>query len=150
MTMLESDILEQHVEADISGVLDCGVTADKAQIQQVLFNLLLNAIVAVQDRPPDQRKVEIRTTLPRGEMIVSVCDSGPGIPEHQIPRMLVTPFQTTKKHGLGIGLMICRSILESHGGRFGYSNNPNGGATFSFSLPLAEDAVTPTDAQERI
>jgi signal transduction histidine kinase len=74
-----------------------------------------------------------------GEALVAVRDSGPGIPENQQGK-LFEAFWTTKDQGLGIGLHISRSIIESHGGRLFFSNNSDQGATFSFTLPLAMNA----------
>lgn len=111
------------------------VLVDSVQIQQVLVNLIRNAVEAVQDTP--RRELVMATTLINVEMVeVSVADTGPGLSE-EIARRLFEPFVTTKRHGMGIGLSICRFIIEQHGGRLTVEANPGGGAVFRFTLLLA-------------
>ena len=111
--------------------------ADKSQIQQVILNLAMNAIDAMQDEPAWQRHLHVTLTHDTaGTAQVAVRDSGPGIPADQQAK-LFEAFWTTKKQGMGIGLAVSRSIIESHGGRLWFANNPDRGATFSFTLPLA-------------
>ena len=111
---------------------------DKVQIQQVLFNLLRNAVEAMADS--DRRNIVITTVSvvdapEAGEMVeISVADSGPGLPA-EVRRRLFQPFVTTKPEGLGVGLSICRSIVEAHGGRMTAEVNPGGGAVFRFTVP---------------
>jgi two-component system sensor kinase FixL len=115
------------------------VLADKAQIQQVILNLVMNAVDALQDRPAGQRRLQLALTATKaGEALVAVRDSGPGIPEDR-HRKVFEPFWTTKEKGLGIGLMISRSIIESNGSRLWFTNNPDQGVTFHFTLPLIID-----------
>jgi signal transduction histidine kinase len=100
----------------------------------------MNAMQAMQDQPAGQRRLELTMTRSNaGEALVAVRDSGPGIPEEQQGK-LFEAFWTTKNQGLGIGLPISRSIIESHGGRLSFTNNPDQGATFFFTLPLAMHA----------
>jgi len=136
IAMLHSEILDQGVEVDTTRVVDCAVVADKEQIRQVLLNLITNAIEAMQIRARDQRRLQFSVARLESEARVDVRDSGPGIPERRIGKMFVDPFRTTKKNRLGIGLMICSSIVESHGGRVWLVNNPDCGLTASFTLPL--------------
>jgi two-component system sensor kinase FixL len=108
------------------------VRGDRVRLQQVLLNLMTNAIEAMKKTP--LRILEVRSaTLATDTVAVSICDSGTGIAETEKDK-LFTPFFTTKKEGLGMGLAICQSIIEEHGGRIWGENNPTGGATFSFSL----------------
>lgn len=111
------------------------VVADRVQIQQVLVNLLRNAIDAIGDRPV--RDVTV-TTAPEGEdrVRVSVADSGPGIASDARDR-LFEAFTSTKENGMGLGLSICRTIVEAHGGRIWAEDAPAGGAAFHFTLPRA-------------
>jgi two-component system sensor kinase FixL len=112
------------------------VEADRVEIQQVIMNLLVNAVRAVSASPVGRR--ELRILAGRhgaGGLLVSVEDSGPGIPADVLPR-LFEPFFTTRSHGLGMGLAICRRIVEAHGGRIWGENTANG-ARFSFTLPLS-------------
>ncbi len=108
------------------------VRGDRVRLQQVLMNLLTNAIDAMKDS--STRILTIRTTMQGPDMVVvSFCDTGSGLYE-KAGDMVFQSFYTTKKEGLGMGLRICRSIIEEHGGRIGAENNPDGGATFIFTL----------------
>ncbi len=109
---------------------------DKVQVQQVLVNLLRNAVEAMQASP--RRSIVIETQLGSDGLIwVSVIDSGPGIAPTIMER-LFQPFVTTKPHGMGVGLSLCRAIIEAHGGRLWAEPNPDGGAIFRFTVPPAE------------
>ena len=111
------------------------IMADRIQIQQVVLNLIMNAGYAMAEQPTDQRRITVKTFLDGMKAVmVSVCDTGPGIAQKNLPRLFDAHF-TTKANGMGIGLAICHSILEAHGGRIWAENNPHGGATFMFSLP---------------
>ena len=112
------------------------VDGDRVQLEQVILNLMMNGIesMASVDRQPKQ--ILIRSTLPNpGELLVSVSDTGPGIDAEHANR-LFAPFFTTKPQGIGMGLPICRSIIEAHGGRLWAENNQSGGAVFHFMLPI--------------
>ena len=108
------------------------VPMDKVQIQQVLINLIRNAIEAMHDvtRPV----LQITTLSGQDGLEVSVSDNGPGLPDDVAAR-LFQPFVTTKQTGMGVGLTICQSIIEGHGGRMWYVPNESGGACFRFRLP---------------
>jgi signal transduction histidine kinase len=109
---------------------------DRVQLQQVLLNLLLNAIEAMPEGPGD-RTIWVRTEQgPPGMATVSVADSGRGLPEGGSDRVF-EPFYTTKEKGLGMGLSIARSIVEAHGGTISAAPGSEGGLTVSFTLPLA-------------
>lgn len=109
------------------------VLIDKVQIQQVLVNLLRNAAEAMEHTP--RRDLTLTTdTAVDGSIVVRVSDTGTGIPG-AIAEQLFRPFVTTKAGGMGIGLAISRSIIESHGGRLTVAPNPGGGTVFQFSLP---------------
>ena len=139
LALLHSELIDRYVQHRLRVESDCCVLADKAQIQQVILNLVMNAIEAMQHQPAEQRRVELTVTQTnQGEALVSVRDSGPGIPPDQ-QGMIFTAFWTTKSQGMGIGLPISYSIIESHGGRLWCTNNPDGGATFHFSLPIESD-----------
>ena len=115
----------------------CG---DLVQIQQVLINLMLNAIDAVADQPPQERQVRVRAACRDGGGVeFSVTDSGPGIPAETLPHVF-EPFFTTKREGMGMGLPICRTIVQSHGGDVRVRNNPAGGTTVVFTLPPCDGA----------
>jgi PAS domain S-box-containing protein len=113
------------------------VDADRVETQQVIMNLLANAVHAVSSSPPERRRVLIRAGYLRGDHLqISIEDTGPGIPADALPR-LFEPFFTTRPHGLGMGLAICRRIVEAHGGQI-LGENTGDGARFSFTVPLAE------------
>ena len=108
---------------------------DRVQIEQVAFNLIRNAIEAMADR--ERFALSISTNLTSDGMIeVSISDTGPGLPQ-EIREKLFEPFVTTKASGLGVGLSICRVIVEGHGGELQARDNPGGGTIFTFTLPRA-------------
>jgi len=111
------------------------VTGDRVQIQQLILNLVLNAAEAMADKPPNKRLLTISTTLRQERVVASVRDEGRGLPPD--PDCLFHPFYSTKPRGLGLGLVICRSIVEAHGGRIWAEPNIERGAVFHFELPIA-------------
>lgn len=113
-----------------------GVEVDPVQIHQVLINLVTNAREAMRDTPLSNRKVQVATQNGDGSVAVSVRDYGPGIPE-EVRERLFEQFFTTKDEGLGMGLTIVRSIIEAHGGKIEAENVQDGGARFSFFLPVS-------------
>jgi signal transduction histidine kinase len=117
-----------------------GIWGDRVQLQQVILNLIMNAIEAMSEVSEGSRELLISTSqggTPEG-VIVSVRDSGPGLQPESLDR-LFDPFYTTKPDGMGMGLSICRSIIEAHGGRLWATANATRGAVFQFTLPLHQD-----------
>ncbi len=113
------------------------VVVDRVQIQQVLLNLIRNAVEAMGDTATRRLTVTARRC---GEMVeISVADSGNGIPP-SIGEQLFQPFVTTKDDGMGIGLSVCRTIIDAHGGHIWAEVNPEGGTIFRFTLPVAAPA----------
>ena len=111
------------------------IQGDEIQLQQVLVNLVINGIEAMANEPPEKRELTVRTACNGENMVeVAVVDSGPGIPPDKLP-LVFEPFFTTKANGLGMGLSITRTIIETHRGRVSAENNQAGGATFRFALP---------------
>jgi two-component system sensor kinase FixL len=126
-----------HVTMSFDPKLDL-VLADRVQIQQVMVNLLRNGIDAMRA----SRRRELKVNVTAGEdgfTVVRVSDTGVGISD-EVRGRLFEPFMTTKKEGMGVGLSICRTIIEAHGGTIWAENNPDSGATFAFTLPIAEAA----------
>ena len=111
------------------------VRVDRVQIQQVLFNLLCNACDALHRNGIDERRIVIRSATGAEFVEVSVSDTGPGLGAIDAEQ-LFAPFFTTKTEGLGMGLAICKTIVEAHGGRISASSSEGGGAVFRFTLPL--------------
>src|SRR5262249_33417639 len=115
------------------------VQGDRVQLQQVLLNLIINAIEALSDVSEGARELLISTAeIDPGEVLVAVRDSGPGLPPAMLEQIFEA-FYTTKPSGLGLGLSICRSIIEAHGGRLWASANAPRGATFHFTIPARAD-----------
>lgn len=114
------------------------VYADRVMVEQVLLNLVKNAIEAMRETPPGERalRVDGRVNLD-GDVEVRVVDRGSGLSQAEQDQ-LFSPFFTTKADGLGIGLAICRSIIEYHEGRMFFEPSPEGGSVFGFTLPVAE------------
>jgi PAS domain S-box-containing protein len=110
------------------------VFADRIQLQQVILNLIMNAVEAMSENGDGPRELLIRTGTDESGTTVAVRDAGPGLPPENLDR-LFTPFYTTKPQGMGMGLAICRSIVEAHGGRLWATVNEDRGATFQFTLP---------------
>jgi len=125
------------------------VVADRIQIQQVLVNLIRNA-VDVLTESPGRRELTIATALPEVGMVeISVADSGAGLAP-QVREHLFQPFVTTKQKGMGLGLSICRTIVEAHGGKIAADERPGGGTVFRFTLraPAPEDGAEEDEGGE--
>jgi signal transduction histidine kinase len=112
----------------------------RVQLQQVMLNLVINAIEAIVAAPSTARHLKIRSALAGSLVTVSVADTGAGVDPVNREKVF-DPFYTTKPEGLGLGLSICRSIVEAHGGRLWINPNPGGGTIFTFSIPLTEEGV---------
>ncbi|MFL6567460.1 MAG: sensor histidine kinase [Burkholderiales bacterium] len=120
------------------------VRADRVQVSQVLLNLVVNAMDSVLAQSARERRVSIEARRGSDDLVeVAVVDSGTGIPGHILPRVFEA-FVTSKATGLGIGLAVSRAIVQSHGGELRAENNPDGGATFKFTL----HAATPRAAKQ--
>ena len=148
MSSAELRLSRSVLETDFTELLPA-ISGDRVQLQQVILNLLLNAVDAmagIEDRP---RTLRVQTEIHGGDGIkLLVRDSGVGLDPRGIEK-LFEAFHTTKAHGLGIGLAISRSIIESHNGQLWATANDGPGATFGFWIPCASGAVTDTSAITR-
>jgi two-component system, LuxR family, sensor kinase FixL len=139
LALAHSDLVRRQVE--VATVLDPAaghVWGDRVQISQILLNLILNAADAMQAKNDGNRCLTIVTSLnAAGHSQVAVRDNGPGIAEEAISQVF-EPFYSTKAHGLGLGLSICRTIVAAHNGQLWAKNNADVGATFLVSFPVLE------------
>jgi C4-dicarboxylate-specific signal transduction histidine kinase len=137
LELLKSELLMRRIVAvtDLSPGLP-PVEADPVQLQQVLLNLVVNAADAMASLEPEQRKLTIRTAAAGADVRLSVVDNGKGIDPASLDTMF-DAFTTTKPHGMGMGLAICRSIVAMHQGTIIAANNPGGGAALHVDLPIA-------------
>jgi len=138
--LVQSEVRDSSVKLalDVPGELP-ELWADKIQVEQVLVNLVKNALDAMLDMPAEARELAIRVSNPDHTIAIEIRDRGPGMPEHAA--RVFEPFFTTKHEGLGLGLSISRSIVEGHGGSLWASNNDEGGATFHVILPIESESA---------
>jgi C4-dicarboxylate-specific signal transduction histidine kinase len=144
--LIRSEVLKHGValQTDLAPRLPY-VDGDRIQLQQVILNLIMNAAEAMSDLREETRELLISTqTDAAGGVRVAVRDSGPGLDPANADRVF-DAFYTTKSAGLGMGLAICRSIIEAHGGRLWASANEPRGAVFQFTLPPKSDETSPTE-----
>lgn len=135
ITLLSSKISASGVRVRLNTEPCPPVQADALQLEQVMVNLVRNAVEAMQAVPVEQRVLQVGTQAIAGRVHVRVSDSGPGLPD-ALQAQLFTRFFTTKADGMGLGLSISRTILEAAGGELSAGNQPGGGACFQFSLPV--------------
>jgi PAS domain S-box-containing protein len=137
LALLHSELINRKVT--VRQELSAGLAAahgDAVQLQQVLLNLLLNAIEAMEDLPPSRRVISVTTSMNGIESEIRVSDRGSGLSVTEEESF--KPFFTTKRRGLGLGLVICGSIAKSHGGTLSLRNNPGEGAIAIFRLPSCQ------------
>jgi signal transduction histidine kinase len=139
--LMSAEARRRSVTLDFrSGMQPHHVLGDQTQIQQVLINLVLNAMDAVAHLEPDQRVVVITAEEGRGRVRVTVRDRGKGIADEDLPKVFES-FYSTKPHGMGLGLSIVRTIVEAHDGRIFVESTAGEGATFTFELPVRTGAT---------
>jgi two-component system, LuxR family, sensor histidine kinase DctS len=132
-------VTQVQVEPGLPGVL-----ADRVMLEQVLLNLTRNGIEAMQNVPPERRILRIvaeqDAESQSQNMVISVIDQGHGIPA-EVAERLFSPFFSTKAEGMGMGLNVCRTTVEFHGGTLAHADNPAGGTIFRFTLPVLIEAI---------
>jgi PAS domain S-box-containing protein len=146
IALARSEMQRHNVELDTKLSEDMHyvplIFADRIQLQQVILNLIMNAVESVREVSDGPRQLLIRTGIETpGEIVVAVRDSGVGLAPENLDQ-LFTPFYTTKPQGMGMGLAICRSIVEAHAGRLWATANHDRGATFHFTLPTGSDTTS--------
>jgi PAS domain S-box-containing protein len=142
VALVEPLAVSRHIEVRVALERGLHLHGDIVQIQQLLLNLILNAIDAVSDQPDGGRQIVIRGRDCGADVEIAVSDTGRGVAADALPRIF-EPFFTTRPGGLGMGLAICRTIVEAHGGQIAFANNPSSGATVKFTLrssPVRETA----------
>jgi PAS domain S-box-containing protein len=148
--LLRPDAVGRRISIELDKTPDLPlVRGDRVHLQQVLLNLVVNGMDAVANCEPDRRRVRLQVA-PDGARFVAVVvsDFGHGIPATQLERVF-EPFFTTKLQGMGFGLSISRTIVEAHGGRISATNNSEGGATFRFTVPVADGGSNGQAGRER-
>jgi len=143
MRLIRSDLLNRHVEVQLDLAPDLPpIEGDRVQLQQVLLNLVMNSADAMNEIA-EGRTITMRSEpAADGGVLVSVVDVGHGIPGEDLERIF-SPFVTTKASGIGLGLAVCRSIIESHRGSIRARNNATRGATVQFELPALVEPSPP-------
>ena len=136
VNLMRSDLINRNVtlDTDLAQKLPA-ITGDRVQLQQVLLNLALNGCEAMADYNSSERRLLIASQWENGAVRVSVADRGSGIPEEKMQQVFER-FFTTKKEGMGLGLSVCRTIIDAHRGKIWATNDAGCGATFHFSLPI--------------
>jgi len=139
--LAQPDAATRHVKLTVNLPADLPpVRGDRVHLQQVLLNLILNGIDALNRAGPGNRRVTVSARVDAARTVeIAVSDTGHGIAAEKLAHVF-DPFFTTKPDGMGMGLPISRTIVESHGGRLWAENNNDTGATFRFTLPQAEEA----------
>ena len=137
LKMVRSEIIKNEIKFDIKRHDSLpSIEADPIQVEQVVLNLLRNAIDAMKEVAPEKRHLTIEfRTIKNTHVCVAIHDTGPGFKHKDIDK-ISTPFFSTKESGMGLGLAISRTIIEDHGGRLSYKINDKGGATFLFTLAI--------------
>ena len=138
LDLVRSELLIQGVSSRLElGPTARRITLDPIQIEQVVLNLVMNGVDAAAAQASEARSVTISSHCNQSNVAVSVRDTGHGIAEADLPRLFES-FYTTKPRGLGMGLAICRSLVEAHGGRIWVADSSGAGTTVTFTLPIEE------------
>jgi two-component system sensor histidine kinase DctS len=142
---VQAEARSRRVKLARTAIPEIELEADPVLLQQVLLNLIRNAMDAMAGTPPEDRALVVDAERGDGAVTVRVADRGCGIAP-DVEKHLFDPFFTTKPEGMGMGLNICRSIIEIHGGRLWAEAVPGGGTMFCFTVPLPQDGSIGTEA----
>lgn len=147
--LIEAQARRQHVRIQVDlRTEDIKIDCDAVMLKQVLFNLMRNALDAMDTKQTDHaQQLEIRTEQTEDYLVFSVTDQGQGVQDID---KLFQAFYTTKSEGMGLGLAICRTVIENHGGKIWAENNPSGGASFHFRLPLKTQQMPQTQSAQPV
>jgi len=147
--LIEAQARRQHVRIQVDlRTEDIKIDCDAVMLKQVLFNLMRNALDAMDVKQTDHaQQLEIRTEQTEDYLVFSVMDQGQGVQDID---KLFQAFYTTKSEGMGLGLAICRTVIENHGGKIWAENNPSGGASFHFRLPLKTQQMPQTQSTQPV
>nr|WP_315482421.1 HAMP domain-containing sensor histidine kinase [uncultured Undibacterium sp.] len=147
--LIEAQARRQHVRIQVDlRTEDIKIDCDAVMLKQVLFNLMRNALDAMDIKQTDHaQQLEIRTEQSEDYLVFSVIDQGQGVQDID---KLFQAFYTTKSEGMGLGLAICRTVIENHGGKIWAENNPSGGASFHFRLPLKTQQTQQTQSAQPV
>jgi C4-dicarboxylate-specific signal transduction histidine kinase len=136
LTLLHSDVVARNVRVAIAPMTDVpAIIGERVQLQQVMLNVINNAIDAMSNTDPRERCIGISATTDSGLVHISVADTGCGLGTAN-PDEIFKPFVSTKRHGLGLGLTLSRSIVDRHGGRIWAASNADGGTTVHMEFPV--------------
>ena len=142
LKLMHHNLVERRMTTAVTLAPDLpGVRGDRVQLQQVVLNILMNAADAIGADGVSDREIRVTTAASNGQVVVSVSDHGAIVSDAAFEKMF-EPFFTTKPDGMGLGLSICRTILEAHGGEISARRNADRGITFSFSLDAADAPAT--------
>jgi two-component system sensor histidine kinase DctS len=136
--LMEADIRQKGIRVTLDLAPQAIVEGDPVLLEQALLNLLRNAVESMRDTAPDQRKINIVLSCTDGYVVLTVADRGCGI-DAGVADKLFDPLFTTKAEGMGMGLAICRSVVENHRGRLSFEANPGGGTVFRILLPMSPE-----------
>ncbi|MBA8880097.1 sensor histidine kinase [Phyllobacterium myrsinacearum] len=142
MMLVQREVMNQRVDLKLELAADLPpVSGDHIQLQQVIINLILNAVQAMSDPSVKTRQLLIQTAVGEGVIVAKIRDTGPGFAAEKSAN-LFDAFYTTKSNGMGMGLSICRSIIAAHGGRITANAEPGKGASFEFTIPFHEETAS--------
>jgi two-component system sensor histidine kinase DctS len=137
LALLQGEMRQRQARAEVRMPANLPpVRGDRVLLEQVLLNLVSNSLQAMQAVPPEQRVVELEAERVDARVHIRVADHGPGI-DAALAEQVFAPFFTTKAGGLGLGLNICRTIVEAHRGRLSFADRPGGGTVFTLALEIS-------------